>query len=136
MRGAAAAVQQSGRAEDEGAGADAQHACSALHGPAQGRQRLLGVRPVHVVAPRGHGDEVGLLQAVQIAGRTDGETGVGPQEGALGRHDGEVVDGEPLVGPVEAEHLAQHPEFEGMDVVEQQGGDILQHDVSVAAIRW
>ncbi|GAB2910926.1 hypothetical protein GCM10027028_03520 [Streptomyces sundarbansensis] len=56
------------------------------------------------------------------------------QDGALGGDHREVVHRQALVAAVEAEHLAQETEFEGVDLVEEKSGDIGQHGVSVAGI--
>ena len=45
--------------------------------------------------------------------------------------DREVVHGQALVAAVEAEHLADDAEFEGMHAVEQDGGHVFQHAASV-----
>jgi hypothetical protein len=60
-----------------------------------------------------------------------GEARVGGELRALGRGDREVVDREALVAAVEAEHLADHAEFEGVHSVEQDHGHVLQHAASV-----
>lgn len=60
---------------------------------------------------------------------------MGAEYRALGGDHGEIVHRQSLLAAVEAEHLAQDAEFEGVHVVEQQGGHILQHAPSVAVIR-
>lgn len=52
---------------------------------------------------------------------------MGPERRALGGNHGEILYGQALVAAVESEDLAQDAEFEGMDLIEEQGGDILQH---------
>ncbi|GGY27942.1 hypothetical protein GCM10010342_13270 [Streptomyces anulatus] len=59
---------------------------------------------------------------------------MGVQDGALGGDHREIVHRQALVTAVQAEHLAQDTEFEGVDLVEEEGGDIGQHASSVAAI--
>src|SRR5205807_7619594 len=91
VRGAPAAVQQAGLAQDEGARADAQHAGAPVHRPAQRLQQVFGeepepVRPLDrlarvdaepLVVDRGQRDQVRGLQPLQAAGGVDGEVVVG-----------------------------------------------------------
>ena len=81
--GAAAAVEQAGLAEDEGAAADAEHPGAAIHRAAQrleevigkrgrqgrvGRRGLRDVQAQAGVADSGEGDQVRLGQPVQAVG--------------------------------------------------------------------
>lgn len=59
---------------------------------------------------------------------------MGLEDRPLGGDDREVVDRQPLLTAVQAEHLAEHTEFEGVDFVQQQDGDVFQHGASVAGI--
>jgi hypothetical protein len=128
--GAAAAVQQTGRAEDEGAAADGEHPGAALGGRAQGvdqRRRVL--------VPDGgrRGDhQVGLGEPLDAVRDVDAEARVGAQRARPVGGDREVVHREALLAPVQAEHLAGHAQFEGMDLFQHHGHDVLQHAVQDA----
>lgn len=62
--GALAVVEQPGRAEQEGARADAQEAGAARAGPAQGGEHRLGRGDTPVVGGDGH--EVGVLDRAEV----------------------------------------------------------------------
>ncbi len=132
VRGAPPPVQQPGRPEHERAVADAEHPGPALHGGAQRadqrRRELAGrVRLELVVADGRHGHQVGLLQPVQAVGGGHGEARRRDQRGRFPRHHGEVVGGQPVVGPVHAEHFAEHAQLERGEAVQDDHGHVLQH---------
>lgn len=60
---------------------------------------------------------------------------MGAEPRALGGDHREVVDGQPLVAPVDPEDLADDGQFEGVYAVQHDGGDIAQHGDSVPR-RW
>ena len=152
VRGAAAAIQQAGLTQDEGAAADAQHPRATIDRPAQRQQQIFGKRPGRlrsgrrpgtrdpaflglrdaidaqpVVADRGQGDQVRFLQPVQAAGRLDGEVIVGAQRRRFPGYHGKVVGRQPVVGPVDAKDLADGAELERKESVDDHDGDVTQH---------
>ncbi len=132
VRGAPPPVQQPGRPEHERAVADAEHPGPAVHGGAQRvdqrRRELAGRVGLELaVADRRHRHQVRLRQPVQAIGRGHGEARRRGQRGRFARHHGEVVGGQPVVGPVDAEHLAQHAQLEGSKAVQDDHGHVVQH---------
>ena len=137
--GAVPPVQQPGRAEHERAVAHAEHPGTAVHGGPQRvdqRRRELagGVRLQVAVADGRHGHQVSLLQPVQAVGRGHGEACRRGERGGFpgprhrfARDHGEVVGGQPVVGPVNAEHLAEHAQLERGKAVQDHYGYVLQH---------
>ena len=137
--GAVPPVQQPGRAEHERAVAHAEHPGTAVHGGPQRvdqRRRELagGIRLQVAVADGRHGHQVGLLQPVQAVGRGYGEAHRRGERGGFScprhrfaRDHGEVVGGQPVVGPVDAEHLAEHAQLERGKAVQDHYGHVLQH---------
>jgi len=131
VRGAAAAVQQSGRAEHEGA---------AAHGQ---QRRAPGVRGPDGVEHRGRvlpadqrgrdGDQVDVVQGVQPEGGHDlgGDAHLQRFPRALAA-DPELDRRDAVIGAVDPEDLAQDAEFERRCALDQHGRDCLQHGLSVA----
>ena len=110
-------------------------ACPALGGLAQ-RLEQLGREVAGLVAvARGHGDQVGLASRSRPYGVEKVRPGNGCRARALGGDHREVVDGQPLVAPVDPEDLADDAQFEGVYAVQHDGGDIAQHGDSVPR-RW
>ena len=84
-------------------------------GPRRGQAGDQASLPQPPVGHGGHGDQVRLLQAVQAVRRLDGEALVAADRARLAGHHREVVGGQPVVGPVDAEHLAHHAELERLE---------------------
>jgi hypothetical protein len=74
-----------------------------------------------------HGDEVGLIDRGQVGRRHEVEAGRRTQRGAVEAADREPVRGEAVVGAVDAEHLAQDPEFEHRHPVEGDDSHGTEH---------
>ena len=129
VRRAGPAVQQSGGAKHERAGAHAQHPRAALDRPLQcSQQRLRPLGPAAaVVARRGHDDQVGGFEAVQSERRLQCESGFGPQLARLTSHDREVVARQSLVSAIRPEHLADHTQLERSEPVQNNDSDVFQH---------
>ena len=78
-------------------------------------------------APRRDGDEVGVGELLDAVLRADRVAGVGDERGRLDRADPEVVDGQPVVRAVGAEHLADDAQLERRDVLPDDGDDLAEH---------
>ena len=87
-----------------------------------------------VRVPGRDGDEIGGGELLDPVLRVDVEAAIGDQRGRLHRADAEVVDGQPVVRTVGAEHLAEHAELERGDVLADSRGDLAEHCRSLAQI--
>ena len=94
-------------------------------GPSAG---LPGVDAEPVVVDRGQRNQVRPFQPLQPAGRGDGEVVVRAHRRRLAGDHGQLVGRQPVVGPVDAEHLANGAELEREEAVDDHHGDVAQHD--------
>jgi hypothetical protein len=121
VRGARAAVEEPGRAEDERAAADREDGRARGVGPPQGVEQGGGEVP----QPRGgNGHEVGALEPLQAVrhGERQPVEQVDRALGVLGA-DPEVDGGHALGRAVEAENLVQEPELEGGHLLGHENSD-------------
>ncbi len=124
VRGAAAVVQQARRAEDERPVA---HAEQRRLGLLDGLEQLLRVG---LPDPRRReGDQIGFQQRVEPVLRRDADAPNARRHrlvGELATH-AEVDQGYALLGPVDAEHLAEQAELERRDAVDERNRHRSQH---------
>ena len=107
-------------AEDERPGADGQDPGSASDGVAKKLPDLGG----HAVGRhRRHRNQVCGRRALQTVLHDQREAHARAHRPRDRRDEREVEDREPVVGPVDAEHLAEHAELEGGDPVGDHGRD-------------
>ena len=105
MRGGPPAIEQPGGGHGECSGAVRQHPSSAVD---RGAQSVLQLRRRFVVVvPRGAHHQVGGGQTVESMLGHDLQPGVGAQWTGLAGDHRVIEAGQPVGGPVEAEHLAE-----------------------------
>jgi len=114
VRGDLPAVQDPGLGQHEHPRAHAEHHRPVRLRVPQGLEGLLG----ELAHPGGgDGDEVGAAQAVEPVPRDDVDTaGRADRPAGLRSAHPEVEHGQPVVGAVQAEDLAQHPELEDREL--------------------
>ncbi len=132
VRGAGPAVEQSGRARDERPRTHGQDDGPGIRGGTQRGQRL---RRIVLVDDRGHGHQVGTdeLAEVVVGGQRGAHRGAQGPAGLRAAHL-EVEVGHAVVAAVDAEDLADHPELEDRQAVEDQRGHSADHGSILAEI--
>ena len=124
-------VEQAGRAENEHPGAHGEQRRAGRGGVAQRLEHLFGELPE---PGGGNRDEVRTLQRVKPEGGDDLDAAGGGDRlpGTRAAHP-EVEERDSVVRAIHPEDLAQHPELEHGQLVEDEDGDATEHAGSVLA---
>src|ERR1039457_1620803 len=121
MRGRAFAVEQTGRREDENAGADRHQSRSFRVRRSQRFQDGLGRRFFWAPPPRNH-DRPGLFQSTEPAAWLHADAAQRADRATLQRADLEVVPIDAKLRPRQSEHLDHDSELEGAEAVVSERG--------------